>query len=195
MAYPSRKNIREEIRQRLVIVGSKNPIKISCTDAGFHAAFSSAFLVNGINVSSEVEDQPKGDEQTFTGAKNRAKQAKNSFPEADFWVGIEGGVEEMDNEMFAFAWVVILDKSNRMGKSKTATFYLPEVLSDLIRSGNELGAADDKIFNTENSKQGSGAVGLLTNGAVDRKEYYKQAIILALIPFINEELFSYPNEQ
>ncbi len=191
MDYPKRKNLKEEVRQQLVIVGSKNPIKISCTDAGFHLAFESAFIVNGINVSSGVDDQPFGDEKTLLGAKNRAINARLSFPEADFWVGIEGGVDELDGEMFAFAWVVVFDKSGKTGKSKTATFFLPEVLTELIRGGAELGAADDRIFNTENSKQGSGAVGLLTDGAVDRKGYYKQAVVLALIPFMNEEL--YPN--
>jgi inosine/xanthosine triphosphatase len=194
MDYPKRKNIKEETRQQLVVVGSKNPIKISCTDAGFHTAFESAFIVNGINVSSDVSEQPVGDQQTLIGAKNRAKNAKLYFPEADYWVGIEGGVDELDGEMFAFAWVVVLDKKGKTGKSKTATFFLPEVLSELIRGGSELGSADDKIFETENSKQGSGAVGLLTDGAIDRKGYYKQAVILALIPFLKEELYPDDNK-
>ena len=53
----------------------------------------------------------------------------------------------------------------------------------------ELGAADDQFFAQENSKQGGGSVGILTHGAITRQTYYNQAIILALIPFLNEELF------
>jgi inosine/xanthosine triphosphatase len=190
MNYPKRKNIKEETRHRLVIVGSKNPVKISCTDRAFHAAFDLAFIVEGVNASSEIEDQPFGDERTYLGAKNRAINAKKIFPEADFWVGIEGGLEEHDGEMSAFAWVIVLDRKDRLGKAKTAVFFLPAVISDLVRGGLELGAANDSFFNAENSKQGDGAVGLLTGGAINRKEYYKQAVILALLPFLNEELYS-----
>jgi len=52
-----------------------------------------------------------------------------------------------------------------------------------------LGHADDMVFKRENSKQKDGTVGNLTNGIIDRAEYYKPAIILALIPFINKDLF------
>lgn len=189
MIFPQRKNIKEEKRQQLVIVGSKNPVKISCTDSGFHHSFNSAFLIQGLNVSSEVEDQPFGEEQTYLGAFNRAKNSKLVFPEADFWVGIEGGVDEKDGEMFAFAWVVIQNRDGKIGKAKTSTFFLPNIISDLIKGGMELGAADDQVFNKENSKQGNGAVGILTNGAVNRKEYYSQAVVLALIPFLNENIY------
>jgi inosine/xanthosine triphosphatase len=52
MAFPKRKNIQEQQRQNLVIVGSRNPVKISCTEAGFHQAFDSSYLVEGLNVGS-----------------------------------------------------------------------------------------------------------------------------------------------
>ncbi len=189
MNFPKRKNIKEEVRQQLIIVGSKNPVKISCTDVGFHAVFDSAFLVEGLNVSSDVPDQPEGDAQTLLGATNRAKNAKTVFPEADYWVGIEGGIATDKDEMEAFAWVVVIDKENQLGKAKTATFFLPKKIAKLVSEGNELGDAMDKVFEEENSKQGSGAVGLLTNGILGRKEYYQQAVILALIPFTNEGLY------
>ena len=189
MNFPKRRNIQEELRQKLIIVGSKNPVKISSTDAAFHQAFTGAFLVEGLNVGSGVSDQPWGDEETYEGAANRAKNAKLVFPEADFWVGIEGGVALIDGEMQAFAWVVVLDKSDKIGKSKTSTFFLPQAIVELVESGMELGEADDKVFERTNSKQGNGAVGILTNGAIDRKAYYEQAIVLALIPFIKEDLF------
>jgi inosine/xanthosine triphosphatase len=189
MNFPKRRNIQEELRQKLIIVGSKNPVKISSTEAAFHQAFVGSFLVEGLNVGSGVSDQPFGDVETFEGAMNRAKNAKAVFPEADYWVGIEGGVDLDAGEMQAFAWVVVLDKSEKIGKSKTSSFFLPKAIVDLVESGLELGEADDKVFDRTNSKQGNGAVGILTNGAVDRKEYYQQAVILALIPFIKEDLF------
>ncbi|TVP52762.1 MAG: inosine/xanthosine triphosphatase [Mongoliibacter sp.] len=189
MAFPKRKNIQQGVRQQLVIVGSKNPVKINCTDGGFHQAMQASFLVEGLNVDAGISKQPTGDNETLKGATNRAVNSKAIFPEADYWVGIEGGVDTINGEMHAFAWVVIINREGKVGKAKTACFILPEAISQLIEGGMELGEADDKVFQRENSKQESGAVGILTQGAIDRKEYYQQAVVLALIPFINETLF------
>lgn len=189
MSFPKRKNIQDQQRQNLVIVGSRNPVKISCTDGGFHQVFEGTYLVEGLNVSSNIEAQPIGDEQTFKGALNRANNSKMVFPEADFWVGIEGGVEKFQGEMAAFAWVVIVDKKGKIGKAKTSLFFLPKAIADMVEAGMELGDADDEFFKRENSKEKDGAVGILTKGALDRKNYYQQAVILALIPFLKEELY------
>lgn len=191
MNFPKRKNIEVQSRQHLVIVGSRNPVKISCTASGFYEVFEDqSYLVEGLNVGSNVPDQPFGDKQTLQGATNRASNAKAVFPEADYWVGIEGGVEEIEQQLAAFAWVVVLDKNGKKGKAKTSLFFLPENVSKLVRKGMELGKANDKVFQTDNSKEDSGAVGILTKGALDRKEYYKQAVMLALIPFLNGNIYS-----
>ncbi len=188
MNFPKRENF-QTTEKLLVIVGSKNPVKIACTESAFSEAFSKGFVVNGITAASQVSDQPKGDEETYLGARNRVINAKKSFPEADYWVGIEGGIGEDIRGMYAFAWIFVENKSGLQGKSKTGTFYLPEAIAKLIHSGMELGAADDQFFAKENSKQNGGSVGILTHGAITRQTYYNQAIILALIPFLNNELF------
>ena len=189
MAFPKRKNLHQQTRQKLVIVGSKNPVKILSADDAFQAVFEGQFIVQGLEVDSQVSAQPVGDVDTYTGAYNRAFSCKNAFPEADFWVGIEGGVDEVGEQMVAFAWVVVLNGSQVIGKAKTSTFFLPASISELLRKGKELGDASDLIFSKENSKQIGGAVGLLTKGVIPRKEFYQQAVILSLIPFLNEELY------
>ena len=45
-----------------------------------------------------------------------------------------------------------------------------------------------------NSKQDNGAVGLLTDSVIDRAQLYEQAMILALIPFKNEILYTQHGE-
>lgn len=90
--------------------------------------------------------------------------------------------------MVAFAWVVILDMS-KQGCARTALFQLPKVVQNLVEGGMELGDADDRVFGKQNSKQKSGAVGLLTHQKVTRTTLYEQAVVLALIPFINPELY------
>jgi inosine/xanthosine triphosphatase len=189
MAFPKRKNLHQQTRQKLIVVGSKNPVKIQSTEDALQSVFEGSYIVQGLDVDSQVNAQPMGDVETYTGAYNRAYASKKAFPEADYWIGIEGGVDEVGEQMVAFAWVVVLNGSQTIGKAKTSTFFLPEAISELLRDGKELGDAADLIFSKENSKQAGGAVGSLTKGLIPRKDYYHQAVVLSLIPFINEDLY------
>ena len=75
------------------------------------------------------------------------------------------------------------------GLSKTGTFLLPTSLAKLIKDGMELGDADDKTFGRIKAKHGSGTVGLLTDGLIDRSAYYEHALVLALIPWIRPDVY------
>ena len=172
-----------------IIVASKNPIKINAVKLGYRKVFSNLdFECEGITVPSDVSDQPISNQETLNGAINRATHAKNDFPNANFWVGIEGGIEKMEEEMMAFAWIVILSK-DKMGKARTGTFFLPPKVVELINQGKELGEADDIVFGHSNSKQKNGAVGILTGNIIDRTQFYVEAMVLGLIPFLNKEIY------
>lgn len=173
-----------------IIVGSQNPVKINAALEGFQAIFpEQEYAVEGVAAASGVKHQPMSDAETLQGAMNRMSHASQLDPRADFWVGIEGGLEENGTEMEIFAWVAVKSKSGAIGKSRTGTFVLPEKLSALIRQRKELAEADDMVFGRKNSKSTNGSVGILTADAIDRTEYYKASVILALIPFKNEELY------
>jgi non-canonical (house-cleaning) NTP pyrophosphatase len=75
-----------------------------------------------------------------------------------------------------------------MGKARTATYYLPRETAQLVKGGMELGHADEVVFGGQNSKQKNGSVGLLTGDVIDRRAYYEEAVVLALIPFRNQGL-------
>lgn len=173
-----------------IVVASQNPIKLKAVENGFARMFQDeSFQLEAISVASGVSEQPVGDEETILGAHNRARNAAKSIPGADYWVGVEGGVDDTGEEMTAFAWVVVITK-NQVGRGRTGTFYLPPQVAMLVRDGKELGEADDIVFGRTNSKQSSGAVGLLTDDVVDRSILYEQAVILALIPFKNPGLYA-----
>ena len=170
-----------------VIVASGNPVKINATKAGFSTFFDDV-AVESCEVESGVSDQPMSDAETLKGARNRARNAKQVSPTADFWVGIEGGVDRNNEELTAFAWIVILGEYVA-GESRTTTFKLPMQVTELIDKGYELGVANDMIFNEHNSKQNTGAVGLLTNNAITRTQLYEQAVLLALISVLNKKMY------
>ena len=172
-----------------IVIASKNPVKIAATLNGFRKMFpSEEFNILSVKAQSNVSDQPMNSEETLTGACNRAANAREILPVADYWVGIEGGVEMDGQELAAFAWVVVQSR-HQVGKGRTGTFYLPHKISDLVRSGIELGKADDIVFNRSNSKQENGAIGLLTGDLIDRTQLYEMAVLFALLPFRNQELY------
>lgn len=166
-----------------VIVASGNPVKQQACKKAFEMIFPEKEIeIIGKAISSGVSDQPMSDRETLVGAENRAKKSVLSG-EADFYIGIEGGIERSNNHTHSFAWIVIFD-GKKMGKSRTTTFLLPQKVVDLIDQGYELGDANDIVFKKHNSKQNNGAVGLLTNNLVTRTSLYKQAVVLAMIPFL-----------
>ena len=174
---------------RKVIIASKNPVKIQAVKNGFEKMFpDQKFDFTSISVSSNVSDQPLSNDETFIGARNRADNASKEVKDADFFVGVEGGIEYVEEEMEAFAWVVV-KSAGKYGKSRTGTFFLPKEVAKLIKEGKELGEADDIVFKRNNSKQENGAVGILTGDIIDRTKYYTEAVTLSLIPFKNADLY------
>lgn len=99
-------------------------------------------------------------------------------------------MEYLDSKPYTFAWVRIKSKEGKIGLGRTASFPLPQEIEKLINSGKELGEASDIIFRMENSKQKTGAIGLLSKGVLDRTKLYEQGVTCALLPFINKELYN-----
>lgn len=173
-----------------IIVASGNPVKSEAVLNGFQRIFPELeFKIEGVSIPSNVGDQPIGDHETLQGARNRAMAAKDAYPAADFWAGLEGGVDRFEDAWVGFAWIVIVS-NNSQGTARTGIFTLPPEVGQLIESGMELGDADDIVFGTRNSKQAAGAVGLLTGNALTRAELYTEGVMLALIPIRNEQLYS-----
>lgn len=168
-----------------VIVTSLNPAKIQAVQAAFSQAFSNQeFIFEGISVPSGVAEQPMSSDETLLGAHNRIDNAKK-LVDADFYVGIEAGFDEP----FTFAWMLVESKG-RVGKSRSASLPLPPSVIAALKQGEELGDVMDRLFLENNIKQKGGAIGVLTGHLLTRSSVYQQALILALIPFMHQELFS-----
>ena len=130
-------------------------------------------------------------------------------------IGLEGGLEETaEGGLVCMAWMAIYGKRTKSildwtaskdcgefammnknsakqswGLAKTAAFSLPPKVCELVRGGLELGDADDQVFSRVNGKHGSGTVGILTNGLIDRSHYYEHALQLAMIPWIRPDVY------
>ncbi|KAG7353331.1 inosine/xanthosine triphosphatase [Nitzschia inconspicua] len=214
-----------------IAVGTVNPCKLDAVKKAVEKAINLSasthkveLHLEGFQVESGVTDQPFGDEETLSGAKNRARNAylafraaHGCFPHLSF--GLEGGLEwsshildqEDEDTLWCMAWMAVYGKRKAMvvdlfastqskfytadkepifGLAKTAAFMLPSTLTILIKQGMELGDADDKVFGRNKSKHGSGTVGLLTDGMIDRSAYYEHALTLALVSWIRPDIYS-----
>ena len=170
-----------------IVVASGNPVKIEATRRAFATLFPDASLeLISVSVASGVSDQPTSDEETRLGARARALNSRSANPDADFWVGLEGGLDVFDEQLMAFAWMAVQGTSGDIGEARSVTLPRPPAVKELVDSGLELGDANDQVFATVNSKQGSGAYGLLTAGLYTRESVYCQTIIIALTPFVND---------
>lgn len=173
-----------------IVVTSHNPVKIAAVRNAFQSQFSGQEIhLIPIAVESGVTDQPMSDQETRLGARNRVSNARQEFDDADYWVGLEGGLDVFDDQLMAFAWMVIANRENQTSETRSVTLPLPPKIQALVQGGMELGEANDQVFSTLNSKQGGGAFGLLTDGLMTRESIYTQTLILALIPFVHELWF------
>lgn len=173
-----------------IIVASANPAKVNAALDGFLRMFpDEQFTIEGIATASGVGDQPVGEEDTLRGAMTRAENVSRERPDADFWVGIESGIEDKDGEMRVLAWAAVRSRDGIWGKGSSGVFVVPPGVRALVLQGKELGSADDEFFGRTNSKQANGAIGLLTGDVMTRSAKIADAVIFALIPFKNSSLY------
>lgn len=168
---------------RRVCVGSANPVKIGAVRAVL-ARIAPHVVVEGLAVPSSVPDQPVGDDETIRGALARAR-AVLAAAGADLGVGIEGGVvHEPDGGMRTCAWAAVAAPDGRTGVGGSLAMPLPPGVAAAVRGGLELGHAMDQLTGAHDTKRGAGAVGILTDGLVDRQAAYEPLVAYALAPFL-----------
>ncbi|RKD21141.1 hypothetical protein BEP19_15200 [Ammoniphilus oxalaticus] len=165
-----------------VAVGSKNPAKLRAVEAAFRRMGIAAEVV-GVTVPSGVSSQPFSDNETLTGAINRAKAAiSNGY---DFAIGLEGGVVETPPYgLFLCNWGAIIDQIGEIGVSGGHRLQLPEEIAKELRKGHELGTVIDRWANGANIHKNEGTIGILTRNQIRREQVFEDVVICAYAKFI-----------
>lgn len=115
---------------------------------------------------------------------NRAKGARS---DAVYGIGIESGLMQVPHTKSGYMDVcvaAIYDGSEfHIGLSSCWEFPDPAVTRLMLEEGLDMSQAINKAGLTNDPAIGSkaGAIGILTKGKLDRKEYTKQALRTALI--------------
>lgn len=174
-----------------IIVGSKNPNKVEAVREVFTEFFPNDLEVVGIEVDSNINDQPITMEETIRGAMNRATSA---FLDCDLSIGIEGGLMEVPHSKsryMQFEACVLFDGTDCY-LGLTGLFAIPNQIIEIIKKeGINLSHALLKHGYTDSEYIGheQGVIGIFTKGKINRKEFTKQAVEMMLIHFNNKEIF------
>lgn len=133
-----------------------------------------------VEVSSGVSEQPMSNEETRLGAINRAQAALQEVTGAELAFGLEGGVYDFEGQMYCCNWGAIATLTGEVYSCAGATFILPNEVADRVRNGEELGPVMDEFTKTKDIRQHSGAIGIFTNGLIDRKEMFEHITTLLI---------------
>jgi inosine/xanthosine triphosphatase len=182
-----------------ICVGSLNPTKINAVKIGFNTYYKN-FKLYKIKVDSKVPKQPIGLEIILKGAENRAENALNYLINKGisehniFGVGIEAGLVKIPvarSKYMDFQFCVIIDENRDISLGSGIAFEYPQVVIDEIISNKEIEIGDimGRLANNVNLKNESGAISFLSKNIITRTEILSQAVICALVPRINQELY------
>lgn len=175
----------------LVAVGSRNPVKVESVRLAYTTLWPAEhWMVEGCSVASSAADQPMSDDEARQGARARATRALEALG-ADYGVGLEGGLQQLENHWFNCGWVSVVDTEGREGIGTTIRMIVPPALMKLVLAGRELGDACDLVFQGTNTKQVNGHFGLMTNNAIHRTGAFRDAVVSALASFLHPELMKW----
>ncbi len=155
-----------------IIVGSNNQAKLDAVRSNF-----SGFEVEGIEVSSKVSSQPFSDEETLEGAINRARECASSA-KGSMGIGLEGGVMEIENDLYLCNWGALVDNHENVFTASGARIPLPDEVAKGLNKGKELGDIMDEFAQRSEIRQQEGAIGIFTAELVNRKEMFEHVVRL-----------------
>lgn len=172
------------------MVGSVNPAKISAAKIGFTQVFPKEKIkVLGVSVKSGISHQPMSDSQSIKGAINRAKGALALAKNADYGVGMEGGVHKIGNQWFESGWIAVIDKERKVGLGTSARWQISQKIIKSLNGKNELAHIFKDLAQIENPKNVHGVMGLVTKNHLPRDVAYSHGVIFALAPFYSDPIF------
>ena len=173
-------------------MGSKNKTKIDAlrTLLKHYPLFKGAKVV-GVDVEIEEFGHPKNLEETVEGAMERALQAYEGY---DYGFGIEGGLMEVPHTKTGYMEVAVCaiydGRKIHLGLGP-ALEWPTKVVDAILNKGLDGSQAMKAAGYTTQEKFGEeeGLVGVLTKGKMNRTDFNRYAIMMALTHLENPEYF------
>ncbi len=108
-----------------IIVGSKNEHKLKAVEQAAKE-FLTEFEVIGMKTNSRVSETPNGDDETLTGAMNRANAGREAHPDAYYTIGLESGFNTVLGETYVSNWCTITNKNGTVVNVAGIQFKKPD---------------------------------------------------------------------
>ena len=175
------------LRIHRAAVGSTNPAKVEAVRRTL-ARLAPGCVLDTVDAPSGVGDMPLGDEALRAGARARATAALERT-DAEMAFGLEGGAILAGERAWLAGHVIALTPDGRLGEASWGRMLLPPSIVPRLRAGEELGDVIDELFGQKESKRQSGAIGLLTEGAVSRTDAFADLVAMACAPFLHPDLY------
>ena len=172
-----------------ILIATKNQGKIEGAKRALEKYFTN-IEIDGIPVESNVSEQPVNDE-IYLGAKNRVRNlkeyCKQNHIEADLYLSIETGINNLLGRWMITNIAIIEDNSNFESYGTSPSFPVPDKLvKDIIDT--DLNQVMNKIFEKDDERHNKGGgIQLLTHNIISRIDLTEMAFIMALTKYINKD--------
>jgi inosine/xanthosine triphosphatase len=179
-----------------IIIGSTRLPKIEGAKRGVVRALS-ALDMSGTQVTFEcapaesgVSPMPRSLEEIQTGARNRAIGVFREGSEGALAIGLEGGLFASGEGVFLQSWACVYDGAT-LSFGASGAVELPEALARRVMvEGEELGEAIDVLAGRSDIRSAEGTWGVLTRNAVTREDSFSLAVLNALMPLFNHQVYN-----
>ncbi|MEN3035364.1 MAG: inosine/xanthosine triphosphatase [Candidatus Methanosuratincola sp.] len=182
----------------IVAVGSSNPVKVQAVMNILSRLLPQVEVVMK-EVSSAVPPQPIGVEETIRGAIWRARNALELEVSAEMGVGIEAGLVPVPHSISGWMdqqYAAIVDRRGRTTIGGGPSFEYPaEVVQKVLSARTEVGKVMEGLTGIEGLGRKQGAIGYFSKGALNRVRLSEIAVLMAMIPRLNEERYFIETKQ
>jgi inosine/xanthosine triphosphatase len=150
------------------------------------------------DVAKTSPDMPLSLGHLMEGARSRVEnlmlQLKREKQEADFYVGLEGGLHVVDalgprRQAFLESWAYVCDGHTGAFGHGGGVFVPHRIADPVIDRGIEMGIVMDRVAGAQVSPSPEGAWGFLTRNLITRRQSFAIALIAAFAPFYNSERY------
>ena len=180
----------------IIAVGSQNKVKVNAVTEVL-ALYPLLFPdpeIEGVSVPCSVSEQPLSLEATLSGAKIRAQTAFEQTRDCRYSFGIESGLIPVPYTKTGYMDITgcVIYDGNTFSSGLSSAMEQPIQVTQLVlEKGVDVSEAWRLSGLTTSQKIGAeqGSIYVLTSGRIDRTEYTKQAIMMALIQLEHFEFY------
>lgn len=144
--------------------------------------------VVSIPVSPGIE-QPLSLKQTLLAAIKRIDEAITRVNNVDYYVSIEGGIILDLAYPVEGQVAVVVDRSRKASIGFSSLFPLPIMFKEMLTRGFTLEDVMYALTGIREIGRKDGAIGYLTHGLITRIELSYQAVLMAILPFLNKSFY------